>query len=344
MPEDASVLHLTGGPDQFVFTDKGPFYIPVSAANPIAPGTIEFRKIGTGAGASSVPPAQTTQGIAYVTSRGSRIMAVRPTGQVAQPYELVRVSEFHSALIKNPVRIDADQSGDDRAGEFLYVLNDDGTLVIGRFDTASGAVGFVPWSHKGAIKWISAAFDRVLIAVEYPFGMPAVRTVERLDIGCLLDGEIHVPLGGLALPQYANQTMSVIRAGEYDGDVTLDDAGVVPPEVVGGPDVFIGFNFKPRFVPFAPNFSGGQSFKQTTRRRKTKRLMVTVRDTRGGWRVDDSIVPSYKFGENEELPAPRRDETQAFRVRGRDYDPVHELVQDVPGPFTVIEVTRDMTS
>jgi hypothetical protein len=305
---------------------------------------MEFREIGTG-GAAGIKPVTTNQGTIYVNTGLSQIMVVRPTGQTAQPYALDNVSRFHSDLIRTPVTIAAITGDDNAPGGILYIVNGDGTVVAARYDRLNEWVGFVPWNHGGGlVKWVSAARGTVLFAVEYDLDGGTLDTIEALASGCLLDGEITITDAGLTDTDYANETMAVIRDGQYDGTITVEADGDFPVDVEEGEDVRVGWNFLPRFVPFAQNFAGGESFKQRTRRRKVARTLVTVRNTRGGWRVNAKQVASWHMGENEEAAAPLRDRTYSFKHLGRSHDPQIEIEQTIPGAWHVIEVARDITS
>lgn len=344
VPSQATVLNVTGGPDQFVFTDREVYYIPISADTPLAPGTTEIRLIGAG-GCAGIRPVQTNQGIVYANKNLTQIMAVRPTGQTAQPYVLDNISRFHSDLIVSPVAI-ATTAGDDNApGGVLYVVNADGTMAVARYDRLNDWVGFVPWTHGGGpVKWVSAGQDTVLIAVEYSLSAGTLNTIEVVSASSYLDGEVTVPEGGLTDTDYADETMHLMRDQEYDGTFTVEGDGDFPVTVGAGEDVRAGWNFEPVFVPFAQNFAGGENFGQRTRRRRVPRTVITVRDTRGGWRCNNKTVASYKAGENEEAAAPLRDETYRFRHLGRSFDPQIEIEQEIPGEITILEVAREMTS
>ncbi len=61
VPENCLVLDVIGGADEFIFTDKGIFYVPVSTSNPLIPGAIDFKLI-TDDPSSSIRPVTTTEG------------------------------------------------------------------------------------------------------------------------------------------------------------------------------------------------------------------------------------------------------------------------------------------
>ncbi|MBK8009601.1 MAG: hypothetical protein IPK23_15125 [Rhizobiales bacterium] len=139
-----------------MLTDKGVFFIPISESNPLVPGSVIFRKVGSLAAGRGVKPVEMDQGIVFGAAGGNGIIAVLPTGQNTQPWELRDISRYHAGLIRN-LRCLAVQAGtDETAEQYLWAVNGDGSAVSGRFDPDNQWVGFVPVSGEGTIEWISA--------------------------------------------------------------------------------------------------------------------------------------------------------------------------------------------
>ncbi len=372
VPENCSVLDVVGGADEFVFTDKGVYYVPVSASNPLIPGSIDFRLISDDP-SSDIRPRSTTEGLVFINSSRSRVFAIIGTGQTARPYVVEDLSEYHSDLIRSPSSLAASAADVSTPERYLYVGNADGTLAVARYQkapTQRGWVGWVPWDGAGAVEWVSSSGDSVLVTARYQTGSGMTRFVEVFDDSLLLDASqaLATETGGDALDlgsgaylelsagdplmldsSYsfgwaAGTQLSVERNGWYRGDYTVGEDGslsdVIPVENTVGMNG--GFNFEVEVEPFVPHADAGPSRKQRLRPRRLKQVAVTVQRTQA-IRVGDYLVPYYRSGENEELAPPLRDEVYRTRLPGRGFDPRWSLKQELPGALTILEMTTEVT-
>lgn len=372
VPENCLVLDVVGGADEFVFTDKGSYYVPVSVSNPLIPGSIDFRLISDDP-CSDIRPRSTTEGLVFVNSSRSRVFAIVGTGQTARPYIVEDLSEYHSALIRSPSSL-ATSSADASAPErYLYIGNTDGTLAVGRYQkapTTRGWVGWVPWDGLGSIEWVSASGDAVIVTARYETSSGTIRFVEAFDDSLLLDASqaLATPSGGDALELdpgiYLELTegaplmlensfsfnwavgtqLSVERNGWYRGEYTVEPDGslsdVIPVENTVGMNG--GFNFEVEAEGFVPHAEGGPSRKQRLRPRRIKQVGVTVQRSQA-LKIGGHLVPFYRAGENEEQSPPLRDETYRTRLPGRSFDPRWSVKQELPGALTILEMTTEVT-
>lgn len=372
VPENCLVLDVVGGADEFVFTDKGNYYVPVSVSNPLIPGSIDFRLISDDP-SSDIRPRSTTDGLIFINSARTRVFAIVGTGQTARPYIVEDLSEYHSSLIRSPSSL-ATSTADVSAPErYLYIGNADGTLAVGRYQkapTTRGWVGWVPWDGKGTIEWIASGGDSVVVTAQYETDVGTVRFVEVFDDSLLLDATQAIAArdGGDALElspgvylelaagdplalgesfsfNWAAGTMlSVERNGWYRGDYTVEEDGslsdVIPVQNVVGLNG--GFNFEVEVEPFVPHVEGGQARRQRFRPRRIKQIGVTVQRSQA-LKIADYLVPFYRAGENEEISPALRDEVYRTRLPGRAFDPRWSLKQELPGALTLLEMTTEVT-
>lgn len=354
VPRSARVYHVVGGDDEFVFTNIGVFYIPITEANPLRPGSVAFREVTSDA-AAAVKPISTPDGVVFVTEGLKRVVAIRPTGQTAKPYLTRDVSEFHSHLIKSPVALAASTGDGQFAERYVYVLNADGTLAVGRYDFGKEWVGWVPWTAAdgAAFEWVSALGPSVLFHTRYTHGGTTRRLVETPDVNAWLDSQVSVgnlppalaPGPGLGpLWFMAGGTVALMDGLKYLGTRSIDTLGNI---IATGGETFpagvvAGLSWREVFEPFVPHVEGGQSAKQTMRRRKIAKGAVTVQRSIG-FMIAGRRVPPYRKGENEDGAPVMREETFRFKKLGRRFDPRIELVKDMPGPLRVLEMAMEVT-
>ncbi|PVE25432.1 hypothetical protein DC522_05930 [Microvirga sp. KLBC 81] len=372
VPENCTVLDIVGGADEFVFTDTGVFLIPISAANPLRPGSITFKKITEDA-AAPVRPQSSSQGIVYVNAGRTRVMAivpVRSTTVESQSYTVDDLTEFHGPLIKSPVALAVTSSDVAAPERYLYVVNADGSMAVARYDSRQKWVGWVPWDGLGAVQWVSAAGPEVIVNASYQTGAGVLRYTESFDEDLLLDATLALasPTGQAPLElenftqlttetgealfvdtTYAynwapGTTLSVVREGWYRGDYEIQSdgslSGIIPVENAVG--LLGGFNFTVEVEPFVPQSQEGQSRKQRLRRRRLTQVAAVVQRSQA-IEVAGRLVGFWNAGENEEEAPPLRDETYRARVLGREWDPRWSVKQTLPGSLTILELTSEVT-
>ncbi|MFO7310071.1 MAG: hypothetical protein DIU59_015855 [Pseudomonadota bacterium] len=373
VPDNCTVRDVVGGADEFIFTDKGVYYVPVSENNPLVPGSISFRRISDDP-CSTIRPVLTSEGMVFVNASLTRVFALVGTGQTTRPYIIEDLTQYHSPLIKSPVAITASSADVTTAERYLYVANgQDGTLAVGRYQerrSAGSYVGWVPWDGAGRIEWVASGGSDVIVTASYNVGGQELRFVEVFDEGLLVDAaqplasstgtEVleftpgdpvefapgdPVELGNTYAFNWAvGTTLSVVQAGWYRGDYTIEPDGSLSGQIPVQSAVGMtgGFSFTVEVTPFVPHAPEGQSQRQRLRRRRLKQVAATVQRTQAievaGW-----LVPFYRAGENEEEPPPMRDETYRTRVLGRAIDPEWSLVQSLPGSLTILELTTEVT-
>lgn len=184
VPKKARVYHVLDGADEFVFTDLGIYYVPISEANPLRPGSVSFRRI-PGAPASQVRPVSTAQGLVYANVARNRVLAIVGTGQTAQPYIIRPASDLQSHLFAGITCLAVEEGGGDPPDELVYVVNGDGTVVVGRYEVGKDWAGWVLWHGDGAVKWISVTSFAALFSTVY-----AGWVIERVDANSYLDAAV----------------------------------------------------------------------------------------------------------------------------------------------------------
>lgn len=370
VPDNCQVLNVAGGSDEFLLTDTGIYYIPISATNPLRPGSIEFRKISEDA-ASSVPPAATPQGLVFVNAGATRIMAVVATGQTAAPYLVEDLTQYHAPLIQHPVAVCASPADSKTPERYVYAVNgDNGTMAVAKYEKRQNWVGWTSWDGPGRILWSSADGAQVVVTVSYAVGSGEVRYASVFDDAMLIDEAkpLADQLGGLpllledgedldlsggdpvSLSIYAfdfapGLTLSVVKGAWYRGDYTVQGDGSLPDLIpVDGVEGMVGgFNFAVEVEPFVPQAGEGQARRQRMRKRRLSQVGVVVQRSQA-IEVAGRLVPFWKAGENQEIPPPLRDETYRTRPLGREWDPRWSVRQSLPGALTILELATEATN
>lgn len=182
-PKRSRVYHVMPGADEFVFTDQGVYYIPISESNPLRPGSVSFR-LTPSPPASAVRPISTAQGLLYVGESLDAVVAIVGTGQTAQPYLARPASDLHEHLFEDVVCLAIENAPDAR----VFALNADGSMAVGRYQPGKEWVGWVPWDGEGDVVWISALGASVIAGCD----RGTFTLVEQLDDDVYLDAHVLV--------------------------------------------------------------------------------------------------------------------------------------------------------
>lgn len=359
---DVTIFHILGGYDQFAFTDRGIYYIPISGASPLVAGSVEFRKIESD-GASPVKPIEVEGAHVFANAGGTSILAIRATGQAARPYIVEDISRYHRDLIREPVALAATTSEASSPERYLYAVNADGTIAAARYERREGGegwVGWVPWTTAGAVTHAFGQFGDLLLTVtrgetgvveqltgELPLDgarfLPTGRGVDALEVsdGVFLevgDGGILEIGGDGILTSYAGQSVALWKDEQYYGSFTVADDGTLPDGPADVALVWAGFDYPVDVAFFVPGADGGQSVGQRMKRRRVKRGALTIHESQTGFEFMGRIEAAYRIGENQEEPPPVRSETIRRRALGTSFDPVVNLSQTFPARLHVLEV------
>ena len=345
-PRKVRVKHCVGFGDVLVFTDGGVFQIPISAQNPLKPGSVEFRQINRDA-CSDIQPVAGQDAVLYVNAGLSRVTAVLATGAASRSYSSGDVTE-HTDLIVNP-RAMALASGDAKHPErMIYIVRGDGSVIAGRFVTSGDrfGVGWYPWPSAGLVSWVTLATNDVLFTTGYG----ANYVVEMQDDDVLLDGALPIndPPTAMARAGFgplwwlAGGTVTVLDGARDLGERAVDDLGDIVArdgEDLSGAGIMAGKAWTVRLDPFVPGVQGGQDNNQRqTMRRITK--FTAVLKVANGARVQTTHIPAYGHADDAEGEPPLMDgKWSAPGPERSSDDPVVSIVKDRPGLIEIMEVS-----
>lgn len=360
-----SVQNVVGwNGDEFVFTDKGVFCVPIAATQQTAlePGSVQFVQISDDS-ANSIRPALTKNAIIFVNGGGTRIAAIlRGSPFMQSVYIAQDMTDFYQHLVKSPVALTVSQGDGQYPERFIYLLNGDGTVTIGRItgDQPIGTkqfIGWQPWSGVGKVLWVSASLGTVYYLTQYG----AVNVIEVEDDTMYLDQAVSptAPPANMVSPgkgpftAFENGTVrlmnGLIDLGDRNVDANgnmiwgVDDDQTVTTYMAGKP-------FPSILQPLVREAGGekDQDMKQKQRRRRVSRGIVTVYGSSGAtWGTRE--IPPYNWGENvgvETTTYPPDLRETAYRTRGlgRAFDPPPPILRkDMPGPLSVLEVALEIT-
>lgn len=377
-PQKCQVFDVVGGPEssEFVFTDKGIWYIAISATNPLKPGSVGFQRVSSDV-CVNVQPRIAQELIIYLTASLEQVMAILPVGATNRPYTTRDLTDQRQHLFNNPIALAATSDG---RGD-IYVLNSDGSIVVGKLPVVDGQitgqqgiVGWVPWSGGAgaSVDWVAALGSSVVFTTIYS----AASLVERLDSALYLDAGLFVnaiptaltpPVGKGPLWWLPNGAVDLMDNGtRMMGTYQIDANGFIIPQFTGGedltaPTLVAGIAWTATLEVFIPPVQAGQDISQRMDPRQIVKAQVYVKNSTG-FRMDSlysdqsgpnlpaagTVIvtrrwPAWNQGEDATQPPPLREQVYSDVPQGRSHDPRWVVVKDTPGPIEILEIATRTT-
>lgn len=378
-PDKVQVYYVIPGAEssEFIFTDRKLYYIKIDAANPLKPGSVGFQTL-SGDGCAQVQPRPSQEIILYVNAGRTNVMAIIAPGAFYRPFNTKNLTEFHNHLFENIQAIavpTADGTFDER---YAYVLNGDGTLVVGKYTLQDGqivpTIGWGPWSGSGTISWVAAWDASVYFTTNY-FGVQTI--CEVVDVNQYLDAALSVnampsgfapPAGKGPLWWIPARSVSLIdQSTRSMGTYQIDGNGFIIPQSVGGEDLtrldlVAGQPWTSTVEPFCPNTQPGTDVgKQRMKRRQVAEFAAYVIHSSGfmlgylysGIHTRDSPplgtlmnfrrFPAWNMDDDTTLPPPERETAETYAPLGSTFDPRVVLIKDTPGPLQLLEISIEVS-
>lgn len=337
---DCQIFHVVGGYDEFAITDVGVFYIPISSENPLTPGSVEFRRLYAGE-VANIKPVEVTEGVLFVDESLTGIYAITATGQTARPYVATEISQFHRHLFKNVKSLTSNYGTPKNAARQIFVVNEDGTIVVGQYSSDREFVGWRLWGGAGQVNSVSARFGDVYFSTKYETVGAPLYVAERIDSERELDCAV-LYTGAGSLPFPVGETVQAMADGFYLGNFTVGADNTIPVNVAGYSQIFVGKEFDWFLTPNLADFEGGEAFGQRQRRRKVAKVNAKVRDCQE-FQIGNKVLCTWLGGEDTSQPMPKRTGVFTYRKIGRDYDPEYTIRKTIPGRFKLLELTTEVT-
>jgi hypothetical protein len=346
-PHVRNVVEWNG--DEFIFTDRGIYYVPLSTGGqPLTPGTIRFASISD-ATASSIKPTVTRDALIFTSASNDRVSAIIRTGNFTTPYAEADLTTYHSQLINSPIATAVGRGDEGFPERYIYVLNADGSVVVGRTQDDKSFVGWLPWTGAGKVSWLSQGLLDILFVTVYG----AKFVAEDQNALYFLDHAVKINAppanmlsgGNGAFVAFANGTVRVMDGAIDYGVRNVDATGHLiknPEDDFSSPTIVAGQPFASVYSPFTPEAPLGQDQKQRQRLRRITRAVASVYNS-SGFTFGGRTIPPFDFGDNPLAQPILKETTYRTRPLGRAFDPSITLVKDTPGPLTLVEFALELT-
>jgi hypothetical protein len=275
------------------FTTGGEFYCP---ARPITPATFITPR-QTNHGSSGIPPVS-MDGTTMFMDRSGKTLREFLFTYIEEAYNANPLSMMAPHLISAPVDIAAQRGASGDEANYIYLVNDDGTMAVLNTLRGEGITAWTKWETNGTILSVAVVVDDVYFLVQRTINSVTKYYLEKADFDTYTDSNIKAT--------QASST-TVTGLGHLNGEecrVKADGAVMANNTPAGGSitveravvDVEVGLNFDPIIttMPLNINYQGGPSL---TKDKRIVKAQLDVFESLGIY-VDGIQIPDREFGES----------------------------------------------
>lgn len=316
-----------------VFTSGAEFYVPES---PITPSNIAV-KPQTNLGSKRVRPV-TIDGVTLFVQRTGKAVNQFVFLNELQSNQTQSISTLAPHLIKNPIKLSVSRGTEQTDANYVYILNNDGTLTVFNTLIAENVQGFSSWTTDGNIKSVAVVDNTVYFLVERTIGGASAYYIEVENNSLNTDSGILVTDAGNAsttgLSHLDGETVKV----KYDGAVMADEvvaSGSITANRVGYTRE-VGLEYLPtvQTMPLNVQLANGPN---AFSKKKIQRIGLNIYET-NGLIVNSQVIPDKTIGLNQfSAPEPQTGEVRVY-VLGYSLDASVTITQQTPMDMTILSV------
>lgn len=247
----SSIKHLVSNRHLQIFTATSEFFVPRMQQTTITPSNISIAR-QTPYGCSSVTPMPFDGATVFLQSTRKSVREFLYT-DTEQAYNAPALTLLADHLVISPVDM-AVQYGSTKAGEqYLYLVNDDGTMAVFHSARSEKLAGWSLWETGTPTlfsSFISVATvgERAYVAVQRGASFYLERFAET-DLDLTLDAAEAFSAGSATVTwslgaRYANKTVSIVSENYYLGDYTANGSGQITL-LAPVASLTAGFNYVP---------------------------------------------------------------------------------------------------
>lgn len=334
-----AVKHLISNRKLQIFTSGQHFYIPTDV---ITPSSVSVISVGN-EGAGDAQPVKLDEDILYSNRTGKRLNRFSMTNKY-QPTETINLSVLASHLISSPVKMAAARGTTSTDANYVYVINDDGTVAVLNTLKYEGVEGFTKWTTDGSFKSVAVVDDLTYFLVQRGakfyieqadeavfFDSAVVDTstdtvdMSHLDTALSLKWSVYGKADGYA---FESQVLSASDGTDYEFGSTYTN-------------VQAGLEVVPTIKTMPVNLVLGDG-PQVSKKKRKRRAFIRVYET-AGLQVDSHKIRDRSMdGTAFSAPLPAT-EQKLVKLRGYDRDCTVTITQYGPFPMTVLSINLEVS-
>ena len=311
-----------------IFTTGQEFYIPES---PITPDNIAVRA-QTNFGSKRIRPVTLSGQTMFIQRTGKSLNSfVFSEDQQANTTNSLSILSPH--LIKNPIKVSIQRGAPDSDANYIYIVNDDGTVTVLNSLPFENIAAFTRWETDGDILSCAVVGEKVyfLTSRNGNVSLEVENDSLNMDNGEILTGSISNISG---ISRLNGKDISIKTDGFYYGDEPVSGGAVQLDKSYA--TVEYGLPFSPEMVtmPMNVNLKTGSAL---YKKKRLKRVALDIYQS-NGIIVNDNRIYDRTIGLNQfDAPTPISGVYRRY-LYGWHVVAKITIKQDTPYPFQVLSI------
>lgn len=319
-----------------IFTSGAEFYVKES---PITPSNVSVIP-QTNLGSRRVRPVS-IDGVTLFAQRTGKVINQFVFLDAIKANQTAAVSSLAPHLINKPVKLVASRGTEETDANYVYILNEDGSLTVFNTLVSEDIQAFTSWS-SGNIKSIAVVSDTLYLLVERVVNSSTVYYVEVESMTNLTDSSIRSNVGGsdtlTGLSHLEGEEVDVKADGAYQGKFTVTGGEVT---ITRNADVIeAGLTYAP-FIKTMPLNIGLQNGPNAASKKKILRSAIQLFESNGiivnGQRLADKTIGVNQF----DAPQPQTG-FKRITLLGWSLEADIEITQETPFPMTILSIGMEV--
>lgn len=321
-----------------IFTTGAEFVIEES---PITPENVAARPQGR-LGSKRIRPV-TIEGSTYFAQRTGKVMNQFLFADEVKATQTRNVSVLAPHLIKNPVQLYASRGTETSDANYVYIVNDDGTVTVFNTLIAEDVTAFTAWETNGNIKSVAVVDNEINFLVERTINNSTVYYVEREND--LLNTDAATIGTGLA-----SDTLTGLSHLEGETVNVKADGAVQADEVVSGGQITIvreadtieaGLEWTPTITTMPLNI-GLQNGPNAASKKRILRAALQLYESNGVI-VNDQRIADKTIGQDQfDAPSPNTG-LERIHLGGWSLEADVTITRDTPMSFTILSIGLEVS-
>lgn len=335
----AQIVQMHSSEQLVIMTDRGPYYIPETPANPFRPSGIAFFPFGQPWPIGRAKARAFDGGLLMVS--GSLVIKARPTGDTTRAWAADEVSVISSHLYNAPHDLAVVSNFGGGPERYAFACNEDGTLAVMQLVEAQEIRNVTPWATNGSYRSVACTGGDVFVCVRRTINGSTVYLLERFDAGVSLDAaRTYADVAALDdwAVDWGTTSVQVVTAnlryalGPPPYSLEIDIPGPFHVGMAPVPDFAI--ETLPPIVEI-----NGQVFRGEPMR--VVRLWVESRDS-ARFAARGMELMAYQVTDQVDQPPPLKNGAQMFEFLGWKIDPTVRITRAEPLPIRVLGLKMEV--
>ena len=334
-----AIYHIVSGRHLQVFTSGGEFYIPES---PIKPSSVRISRQTKFGVLKNVRPINVDGATMFIQRNGKQVREFIFTYTEAS-YVSSEVNLLAPHIINSPVAM-ASQTGDvDNEGNYLFVVNGDGTMGVFITNRAEKVMAWTKYTTSGDIMDVAVVEDVVYLYVKRTINSSTVYHVEALDNNHYTDASKQVTqsssasVSGLA---HLNGEVCRVRAdSSVMNNATPSGGAITLSRAATNIEVGLNFDVTIKTMPAAVTLDAGPI---SVKKRRISRVSAQLHQSTG-LKINGKAVPNKNLGANVLGQAPETfTGIKTLPILGYSKTAQVTVTQTDPLPLTLLGLTIEL--